>query len=739
MIPQVTPVVRISSEERTSAATRGFPTASSWPTASNWPASIASLPLPGEAKEVVLEGSILDSQQPTAYLALGSRGLGIVNASQFQKPILLGQLDLPGDASDVAVDSNLRIAAVAANAGGLHLVNVADPMQPALLQTINLNARQVEVIGGVAYVAAGGDLWSFDLASRALLQQLPLGGAPLTGLAGEGLFLYTMDSSRVLRAIDLRDGAMTPRGSLTLPAGGGKVFVGNGIAYIAAGKGNTGGFATADVSNTDSLTLLSGVDAANVQGQAVVANGSGLAIAVGTVIGPQGQPSANALDVLNVADPSNTAAFLTRFNLSAAPFSVATGAGIAFVADGTAGLQVVNYRSFDNQGVPPTIMLSNSFAMLTPTNGVAEEGKLVRVSARTTDDVQVRIVEFHVDGVKVFTDVSFPFEHRFITPRLTATKTNFVVQAKATDTGGNFAWSDTIVVDLVLDATPPRILRTSPVANTVITQATDAVFAYFNEPLDTATLSASSFYVVSAGADNRLGTADDVTLSDGTISWRETLNAAVIAFPTSLPFGIYRAVATAAITDAAGNHLTNDFIWGFAYFGSGPEGDDDGDDVTNSEELQRGTNPFLADTDGDGWNDRDEIDNDSDPINPLSRPKFTLVARPAVEVCLPSAETAGSSGVGIVVAKPAVLVEVLSAEASGTSGVGSVVARPAVEICLPSADSAGTSGVGIVVARPAVLTDLPSPETAGTNAAGLLLARPPVSVRILTNNPAPGP
>jgi hypothetical protein len=37
---------------------------------------------------------------------------------------------------------------------------------------------------------------------------------------------------------------------------------------------------------------------------------------------------------------------------------VAIGEGIAFVADGTSGLQVVNYRSFDTLGVPPTITIT---------------------------------------------------------------------------------------------------------------------------------------------------------------------------------------------------------------------------------------------------------------------------------------------------------------------------------------------------------------------------------------------
>ncbi len=685
---------------------------------------IASLPLPGEAKEVVLEGSILDSQQQTAYLALGSRGLGIVNASQFQEPIILGQLDLPGDATDVAVDSNLRIAAVAANAGGLHLVNVADPMQPALLQTINLNARQVEVIGGVAYVAAGGDLWSFDLASRALLQQLSLGGAPLTGLAGEGLFLYTMDSSRVLRAIDLRDGAMTPRGALTMPAGGGKLFVGNGIAYVAADDGFNGGFATADVSNPDSLALISGVDANNIAGRSVVANGSGLAIAVGRPGGGFGVP---VLDVVNIADPSNTGVFLTRFNLSAPPFSLAIGSGIAFVADGSSGLQVVNYRSFDNQGIPPTITLSNSFAMTSPTNGVAEEGKLVLVSARTTDDVQVRHVEILVDGVKVFTDVSFPFEHRFIAPPLSATKSNFTVRARAIDTGGNFAWSDEITVALTPDATPPRVLRTLP-AQTVVTQAVDTVIAYFSEPLDQATLNGASLYVVSAGPDSAWGTADDVALTGATLSWRDTINAAVLKFPSALPFGIYRGVITPAVTDVAGNHLTNEFRWSFAFLVNGPDGDEDGDGVSNTEELAHGTNPFASDSDGDGWSDSAEIDDGTDPNDARSKPKFTLVAQPPLQIDLPGPDRFGSAGAAIFVARPPVEICLPSPETIGTAGAPVFVARPPLQIALPSPDAFGSAGAPVYLARPPLEICLPSFEIMGTAGAPVFLARPNLGV-----------
>jgi predicted outer membrane repeat protein len=44
--------------------------------------------------------------------------------------------------------------------------------------------------------------------------------------------------------------------------------------------------------------------------------------------------------------------------------------------------------------------------------------------------------------------------------------------------------------------------------------------------------------------------------------------------------------------------------------------DDDGDDLSNGEELQRGTDPRQADTDGDGIADGDEVDGGGNPLDP---------------------------------------------------------------------------------------------------------------------------
>lgn len=184
------------------------------------------------------------------------------------------------------------------------------------------------------------------------------------------------------------------------------------------------------------------------------------------------------------------------------------------------------------------------------------------------------------------------------------------------------------------------------------------------------------------------------------------------------------------------------------------EEDPDKDDLTNVEEYMFGTNPELADSDGDGWIDSIEIHDGTDPLNPASRPQQSLLSQPPALVELPSPDAAGTSGsalllagpplaldvpsadasgaagVGIVLARPPVLVDVLSLDAAGAAGSAVFLAQPPVAIDVPSADAAGASGIGALLAYPPVLIDLPSADTAGASGSAVTLAQPPVNVRL---------
>jgi hypothetical protein len=377
---------------------------------------IASLPLQGQAQAVALTGSISSQAGQTAYIATGSYGLAIVNASQFNKPVVQGQTALPGNSTAIAVDTTDNLAIVASGPVGVNIVNVADPTNPVLTQTVKLpsGAQGVVFFDGLAYVASGPSLVSIDPLTGEVQQTLALGGGQITGLAREGSFVYTMDGSNNLRVVDVSGFVMVARGSVTLPDGGGNLFITNGIAYAVATHNVAGGYETANVSNPDAPALIAASQVAppnSLPASAIVPNGSGLGVLVGT---PQRSTTGPVLDLMNLSDPTKTASFVTQISLPLSPLDVTIASGIAYVADGSGGLQVVNYESFDTKGQPPTatVTVSPSVDQDPSTPGIQVlEGSTIPIQAQVSDDVQVRNVELLVDGQVVQNVVSLPLGH----------------------------------------------------------------------------------------------------------------------------------------------------------------------------------------------------------------------------------------------------------------------------------------------------------------------------------------
>ena len=456
---------------------RGFPTG-----------VIAALPLSGAANEVVVEGN-------TAYVATGAHGLALIDVSQFNNPILLGEIDLLGIAGDVAVDPALNLAIVA-TAPGLAFVDISDPMTPVVVRQNTMPATQVEIADGRVYVAGGNTITAIDLVTGDVEQTLALPtSAEITGLAREGNVLFTMDGQFRLTAIDTSSGEMVVRNSLLMAAGGGKLFVGGGIAYVTARSSNRA-YSTVDVSDVDDLVSISGSDAPQTAPNAhVAANGSGLAVLVGALA------SAGALLLLDSSDPEETFDFVTQIDLPAVASSVALASGIAFVADGAAGLVVVNYLSFDSAGLPPQVSITADVVDVdasTPGTQVYA-GTTVNVRATILDDVQVRRAELLAGGAVVAGDVSFPFD--FFATAVAGDAGPFTLAVQAVDTGGNVAVSNVIELDVVPDLDPPTITLLAPAADEVFNaeEGRQTVRLRFSEPLDQDLLTGERFQLARGG------------------------------------------------------------------------------------------------------------------------------------------------------------------------------------------------------------------------------------------------
>ncbi|EDX82789.1 Bacterial pre-peptidase C-terminal domain family [Synechococcus sp. PCC 7335] len=516
---------------------RGFPTG-----------IISNLPLQGESQEITIEGSTLNSEEQTAYIATGSYGLAIVDASQFDSPILLGQIDLPGDSSDIDISSDLPLAAVASKAGGLHLVDVSDPMLPRLRETINISAEQVEVNNGIAYVSSRNTLYAVDLLTGENLQSLTLpGSGVVTGLAREGDTLYSyVSGSDILSVIDISDPeAATVLGQVnsSIASSTVDVFAANDVVYLAGS-----GLRTFDVSDPSDPQLIS--DADNFfTARGITLNGSGLGL-----IAAEGQ----GVNVYSTANLQNTDAFLTPFDTPGFTYDVAIASGIAYVADGSAGLQVINYRPFDNQGQTPTISISSTTPDLDNSTSGAQilEGSRITITADVVDDVQVRNVELLLNGEVVRNDVSFPFDAlSAIAPNITANRNTVSIQVRATDTGGNSTLSNELIFNLVEDTFTPSIVSTNPVDGGAGVNVS-RIKLRFDEEINTSLLNLSGFTLTNLGTDGLIGGGDDAAVD--VQSFDATSAKRLLLFPKEvLEEGTYQlSIAPEMIADNAGNTLT---------------------------------------------------------------------------------------------------------------------------------------------------------------------------------------
>jgi hypothetical protein len=262
------------------------------------------------------------------------------------------------------------------------------------------------------------------------------------------------------------------------------------------------------------------------------------------------------VDLYDLSDPTVTTGFLTRLNTPGIAHALAFHRGLAHVADGTSGLHLLNYLAADTRSNAPSVTLVPSFARLPAP--LVEQGRFVALTAEATDDVLVREVQFYRDGQLMATDGSYPFEYRFRAPLLTATQTNFTLQARAFDTGGRPAWSEVLTVGIAPDLTPPKGRPAGATVSGFAANATE-VMARFSEPMEPGTLSTNSMFLTGLGPDRLPDTDDDVPVA-GSVLYDDAGRLVRFQAETVLPPGRYVARVTRDATDLAGYPLVEEVV-----------------------------------------------------------------------------------------------------------------------------------------------------------------------------------
>ncbi|MBE7499885.1 MAG: hypothetical protein HS113_06160 [Verrucomicrobiales bacterium] len=715
---------------------------------------VGVLPLPGSVADVCAVGD-------RVLLALGTAGIAVVQHPPGRNPVEIVRVNTPGNARRLACNDSF--VAVADGPAGLQIVDITDPPAARIKNYLPAvgEANAVTVAAGIAFVGTqGGQVVVVELAAGTQLGRVSVGGA-VQDLQFGGDRLYVLSNRRLLpyRLVGgelVRSGPGVTSGSAELAH---RLFVGGGFAYVT----HIDGYRVFDLSDPDAPVERTTTSDTQFGWSQLVANGSGLGLAAaGTALDNNRQ-----VQLYNLSDPARNNQFITSHPMPALTVTVASHLGRAYVGATTAGLQILNYLPQDTGTNAPTIRLVPTFPLNPPS---IEAGSFEVVAAEVTDDVQVREVEFYLDGARVASDGSFPFEYAFFAPALTAERSSLRVQARAIDTAGNFTWSEAILVALQPDLTPPRAFPAAPMANGFAVSPARAGFI-FNEPIDEATLTPGRLTLRFLGPDRLPGTADDVPVV-GEVTYVAEARLGELRFPALEQPGRYLASLLRSVTDLSGNAMTNDLHWGFevvigtdtdrdglldefelAYgldpnnadennngipdglddfdhdglsngeemiLGTDPrnprtfdgvpdrERDSDLDGLTDIQELRFGTNRLKPDTDGDGWFDGVEVELGTHPLDPASRPQLFATLNHA-ELFFSSPHNTGSGG-GQVPVTPAAAPLLLVPGVAANGGFGGVPLAPGVAplLFLPGRSVDGTFG-GVPFSQPPVNLRLENP------------------------------
>ncbi|MBT7587828.1 MAG: hypothetical protein HN558_20105, partial [Gemmatimonadetes bacterium] len=509
------------------------------------------------------------TEDDLAILGNGPAGIDLFDIGSGVRPIKISSIDTPGSVRKAALAGNY--IAVADGSAGLTVVDLTSRESPSVSWKIPLGspANAIATAGNVAFVGLeNGKIVSYDLFSGQEIDALHLGGTIEDLTTGENLLfaLENVGSQRSrIHSIPTRngrfsddDGPFLPRNSADTPGfrqwglGNGlgrRLFVGDDFAYVT----DLMGFNRVDLSDPTVPVRAERTKTRSRGWRHTVANGSGLAVAVEHQNSPafaQADPSLYTVqkngDFLRDGTPRYMENFETRFPTPGNAGSVSIYNGLAYVADGNNGLQVVNYRAYDIKGNKPSLQVSTN-----DTNGTVEEASLLTIRAFVEDDIQVKNVDFFVDDERVYVDGSYPFGHVVRIP-LRQDQESIRLKVIARDTGGNEAvWpaEGEFVLNIADDLIPPEVVTYLPREGETIFGG-DVAVVIFNEGMDPDTINADSVSLVRVHDDNN---TTPVTLA--AVTYDDASFSAYATLPSEIGPGKYRLSVNGNAADLAGNNL----------------------------------------------------------------------------------------------------------------------------------------------------------------------------------------
>jgi|GEM_PF-979329 len=509
---------------------------------------------PGYAWDVTVLGNLV-------AVADGPRGVSVFNVVNPENPALVGLIQLPGEARRIAgAGTRLLVGLGSAGVAVVHLEGLPSPGAPNRI-TFDAPVTAVAVAGDLGFVGlANGRIATVDLGSGSELTRTFVSG-PVEDLlvSGEDLFVLMVGNSRMdVASFKLEGTQLSQRASISFEGsrGAGGRLLRLGLAGNRLYATHTAGVAMFEVRPFELVLLANQLDG-QFGWRQLAPDATGRALAAADPFSTD--DGAHDVQTFDLRPNGAALSFDTQYPTAGSAEALALSGNFAFVADGTAGLAVIRHAVSDRFGRPPTVRLRSPF-----TDGQAEEGRLATFVAEATDDVGVARVEFFVDGVPVGVDPVAPFELPLLLPRRSDARPTVRLRARATDTGGNAADSSELVLSLTGDASAPFVQQVIPGFGATFEGGRLArVGVIFNEPLNSASVTANLLTVVEAGPDGEIGTADDVPVLTGRQIYQAGPPAVLLQLEPGLTVGRYQATLEAGAADPAGNVMSSGISWTF--------------------------------------------------------------------------------------------------------------------------------------------------------------------------------
>ena len=406
-------------------------------------------------------------------VADGDEGISVFNVFNTMEATIIAQVMIPGDALSVAYPGG-RMVAVAGGSGGVSVVDLADGPGARVVARIGADSisggGEVRAVTASANLGIGGTndgrIFTFDLVTGVVYDIENIGGGDVHDLAVRGGLIFVLSDDKRLRIYPLSEliGGRISQTTLSNFAaetltGRSRLHVGKDYAYASRFPG----FDVVDIRDPAAPVVQgSAVNAGLRSFKQIRPDGQGVGVSVeGADPGvPEDQQNVALYDI---SDPAVTTAFTGAFPTPGRARAVALYNGLAYIADGEAGLQVINYRAVDTAGVAPTGQLLASVA-----GNEAVEGSVINVLADVQDDVMVRNVEFFANGQRIGTDGSFPYEVGLRIPQIESGG-NVEITAVVRDTGANVFRPAALNLRITADTEPPTVDVNTNLSSQIIT------------------------------------------------------------------------------------------------------------------------------------------------------------------------------------------------------------------------------------------------------------------------------